>query len=1375
MTAETEQPRQVEGYRLSFRQQRLWELARLGVPSWAQVLVTLDGELDTDRLTAALRDTVARHENLRSTHRPVPGARTALLVVHDADRPGPRWTHEDLTHLDETARPHKIAEEARVRRELPHGGPDDPVLRAALFTLGSRRHALLLTTTALAADGRALRLLVDELAERYAGTPPTDEVLQYSQFAEWQYQEFGEQPPSPGPDGPAARLPLPLPLPLRRPPGAGRSDRRTVTAPLPDGVTDAVHAYALRRRVRPGAVLLACWQMLLARVGGQPDVTVDALLDGREFEETATVVGPFAQWAEVTARIDPGVVLDALAARADRALTDAEEARQDAPSSGAGEQAGRDIGFAWTDVPAPRCADGVTFTVAWDDVETEPHALRLVCALGAKDGRTTWHYDGRQFDDAYVRVLADQYATLLAGALAAPAMPVRQVPLPHGLPARRPESRAGRCLHELVERQARRTPDALAVVAGTDRLTFGELDARANRWSGVLRARGVEVETPVGVLAAPSAALVVALLAVLKAGGTYVPLDPWLPPLRSRELLERAGCRLLLTDRPDEAVTAEGVACVDLRDLSLGGTDAEAEPGRPCEVGPDHLAYIMFTSGSSGTPKGVMLPHRAVCDYLLWSARTYLAPGAVHDDGGEGVGDRSGGGGTGIGTGGLGDRGGGGSGGDGTGAGGGSDGEGGGNGGGGGGGSGDGVGGGNGDGEGGGSGDGEGGGSRDGEGGAMAHSSIGFDLTVTSLFLPLVTGRPVLLDPAWRDALALSVDLADRTGLDLLKLTPSHLKVVNQSVAPADLAGTTGSLVLGGEALDRDAVEAWTANAPGTRIFNEYGPTETAVGVCVHEMGAQEGPGPVPIGRPMDHAEVLVLDGDLTPVPVGVPGEIYIGGTSLARGYLDAPAATAERFVPHPFSPEPGSRLYRSGDRACVGPDGLIRYLGRVDDQLKVNGVRVEPEEIRAALLRHPAVRDAAVVLVTDEERGDHLAACVVADDVPAATPRALRAHLAERLPAQLVPATYARTGAIPLTPNGKVDQAAVRSLVRADGTGSPISSPGGVGTPSTDPVEAAVARVFEDLLDVAPVGADDDFFELGGHSLLAVRLIARLNGEFHTALPVPVLFSEPQPGQGRAATPRHLARLLKAGDTVPLALPDGIVALRPRGEGTPLFCVHPAGGEATGFRHLAACPELRGPLYALQTTPVGADEDRSVEALAARYLTAVRAVAPTGPYLLLGWSMGGLVAFEMARLLELRGEQVEMVFLVESYLSAQLPEFEEDDGDDGGDELEKPGPVAAEEDMTAAEAFRLALRRRTNRAHLRAARAYRPSRYAGPVALVQADKQDADFRHTAIRSWSRVCAPAQLTPHTLEGDHLTLFEPPYVTELARLIDRMTR
>ncbi|AJP00658.1 hypothetical protein TU94_03195 [Streptomyces cyaneogriseus subsp. noncyanogenus] len=1307
MTTRTERTRQVEGYRLSFQQQRLWRLAELGLPSWAQTLIAVDGDLETGRLAAALHDTAARHEILRSTYQRVPGVRTALLVVRDPDERRPHWTHEDLRPLDEAARWRRIDEAARTAGRLPCGGPDDPVLRATLFRLGTERHALLLTTTALAADGPALRLLADELAQRYAGAPPTGEVLQYSQFAEWQHQEYGPRPHRHEPGGAPARR---LPLPLRRHRGAGPPERRTVTAPLPDGVTAAVHAYARRRRVRPGAVLLACWQTLLARISKERDLTVGTLLTGREFEETATGLGHFAHWSDVTARLDAAVVLDALAARAERALRDAEEAHEESPSPGPEDSAGHDIGFACQDLtamPSPRNgpAAGVAFTVLWDDVETEHHALRLRCTLGPARARTTWHFDGEQFDDAYVRVLAAQYTDLLAALLAAPATPVRGIRLPPApgaatLPERRPEPPEGHCLHHLVERQARRTPDALAVVAGPERLTFRELDLLAGRWSRSLRARGVGVETPVAVGAAHSAPLIVALLAVLKAGGTYVPLDPQLPPRRARELMERAGCRLLLTDRPDRAELPPGVDRVDLRGLPPRGTDAAAgRPAPPQEARPDNLAYIMFTSGSTGEPKGVMLPHRAVCDYLLWSARTYLA-----DEDREKAGD---------------DR----------------------------------------------------------AGGAPAHSSIAFDLTVTSLFLPLITGRPVHLDPAWRDALALSADLAGRRGLDLLKLTPSHLKVLNHALEAKELAGTAGSLVLGGEALDGEAVAPWLAGAPETRVFNEYGPTETAVGVCVHQVVPGDGPGPVPIGRPMDHAEILVLDEELEPVAVGVPGEIYIGGTSLARGYAGAPGTTAERFVPHPCSPEPGRRLYRTGDLGCVGPDGLIRCLGRVDDQVKVDGVRVEPEEVRAALLRHPGVRDAAVVLVTEEERGAHLAACVVTADGAGTGPRELSAFLAERLPAPLVPLTYTRAPALPLTPNGKVDRAAVRELVTARGATPRISAAGRTGTPPDGPVETAVARVFGELLGTGPVAADDDFFDLGGHSLLAVRLIARLNAEFGASLRVPVLFTEPDPQAGESAgpaTPRYLARLLTAGSTAGTARSGDVLALRPRGEGAPLFCVHPAGGEAIGFRHLAARSELRNPLFALQAPPEdpageAPDEDRSVEALAARYLKALRTVAPDGPRLLLGWSMGGLVAYEMARLLDQRGERPGMLFLVESYLSEHLPE-PDDDGEGAA-----PVPDPADAGATAAERRDLELRRRANRTHLRAARAYRPSAYAGPVCLVQAGRQNPDFRRDAARAWSRLCAPSQLTHHVLPGDHLTLFQPPHVTGLARLIDRETR
>jgi len=1293
---------QVEGYRLSFQQQRLWRLAELCVPSWAQLLLAVDGELDVDRLEAALDDTVFRQEILRSTYQRVPGVHTALLVVHDADQLRPQWSRVDLQHLDDESQWRSIEQSVSVQRDLPHGGPDDPVVRAVLFVLGPCRHALLLSTAALAADNQALRLLAGELARRYAGTLPADEVLQYNQFAEWQHQLSEEEEPATT-DGSPPTDRAKLPIPLRRPRAAARvaagtadAKRRAIGTRLPDGIAADVHAYAHRRRVRSGAVLLACWQAMLWKITGVPDVTVGAMLAGRDYEETTDSFGHYARWASVSIRVGPEPVFDTLVSRAELALSAAEDAQEGTLASYPADTAGWDIRFACQDTPEPMPAQGgATFTVVWDDVESESYSLKLGCVLGAAEARIMWHYDSDQFDEAYVRVLADQYSMLLAQLLATPAIPVRDVRLPGPADSYQPclpEPPASHCLHRLVEQQVERAPDAVAVVAGTERLTYRELDARANLWARELQARGVSTETPVAVRAEHSVALVVALLAVLKAGGAYVPIDPDLPPLRVRDLLARAGCQLLLTDRlrDDDADhdRIDEVDRVELRGLPPRGAGSEADCAPTSAVRSDNLAYVIFTSGSSGAPKGVMLPHRALCNYLLWSARAYPR--------------------------------------------------------------------------------------GDSDGGALVHSSIAFDLTVTSLFLPLITGQTVHLDPAWRDALALSADLGRRTGLGLLKLTPSHLMVVNHVLEQQDMAGTVRCLVLGGEPLTGEAISGWLAHAPETRVFNEYGPTETAVGVCVHEVGADDGHGPVPIGRAIDHAEVLVLDEALEPVAVGVPGEIYIGGEALARGYLGSPDATAERFVPHPFSPNPGRRLYRTGDLACRGPDGLVRYLGRLDDQIKIRGVRVEPEEIRAALLEHPGVRDAAVVLITDEDRGEQLAAYIVGAEVEAdvgsdTAPQALRAFLSTRLPVQLVPLTYVQLDAIPLTPNGKVDRAALPAPTAA---GNP-ARPSGSMSPPSDAAESAVARVFENLLAVPTVGADDDFFALGGHSLLALRLIARLSAEFKVELPVSVLFSEPDEYSGSPASPRRLARLLKGGNAaVSPALPSAPATLVPlwtRGEGTPLFCVHPAGGEVTGFRALAS-PELRRPLYALQAPPLDDNTAQSIEFLAAEYLAAIRMVRPVGPYLLLGWSMGGVVALEMARLLDRESERTDMLFLVESYLADQLPEIDESPVDEPpAGRLTHADGVPA---LSADERIRLARRRRTNAAHLLAARAYRPAPYAGPVTLVQASDQNPEFLDRAAEAWSQICGKSMINRHVLQGGHLTLFQPPYVDELVRIIEQ---
>ncbi|MFE9426976.1 amino acid adenylation domain-containing protein [Kitasatospora sp. NPDC006697] len=1238
---------QVAGFRLSRQQQRLWRLAEAGLPGRAQLLLEIDGGLDEPRLRGALLRVAGRHETLRTRYRQAPGVRTVLQVVDEVD---PAWEFLDLT-----GREPEVDAAAEEQRGRPVGTGDGPVLRAMLCRIASTRWQLLLTLPALAADTRALRLLAAELVAAYQGRPLTEGVLQYSQFAEWQHQML-DQPAAVAEPAPAAELPFAL---RRRHRAAVRSQAEAV---LPLELVESVAEFADRREVSREAVLLAGWQALLARVTGQSEVVVGTALSGREFEETADSIGHFAHWAAVAARTTPELPFETLVSRAERALGEAEAGD---PSDGPAQDSW-DVCFEYQEV-AQLLSSDPEFTVRWAAADSARHALKLDCEAGDRWILTRWQAQDGQFDQAYLHCLAEQYAALLTELLRRPAAGLATIVLPGAVAeaAASPGTAAGHCLHELVARQARSTPQAVAVAAGDIHLTYQRLDELTDRWARLLRSLGVGPESRVAVAIEHRAELPVALLAVLKAGGAYLPLDPDLPARRAGELLTRADCRLLLT-ATEGGPWGEGLAPAEVQSLRIdldGPTPAEpATP--PVRVRPDQLAYLMYTSGSTGAPKGVLLPHRAVSHYLLQARDRYPA------------------------------------------------------------------------------------------GDSLVHSSIAFDLTVTSLFLPLISGRTVRLDPDWRKPMALADRLESGPSGGVLKLTPSHLQLLNARTG-ASAAHAVDCLVVGGEALTGEAVRAWL---PATRVFNEYGPTETAVGCCVHEVGPEDGQGPVPIGRPLDGIALHVLDERLRPAAVGVPGELYVGGPALARGYLDQPGPTSARFIADPSPGRPGERLYRTGDLVCLAPDGLLHYLGRTDQQVKIRGTRIEPEEIRAALLEHPEIRDAAV---RPTPQGDRLAAYLVAEPGPLTTPDALRGFLGSRLPALLVPSHYRLLDALPLTPNGKLDTAA---LPPADGA----TGPGRESVAPRDETERLVADTFRDLLGGEPVGAFDDFFALGGHSLLAVQLVARLNTAFDTGLSVSVLFAEPSAGaESGPATVAHLARLLRANAAAPTG---SLVPLRTEGTRAPVFCVHPAGGEVAGFRDLAALPGLDRPVYALQS-PLS--QEQSVESLAEHYLSAIRPARPAGPYVLLGWSMGGLVAFEMARRLEQQGEPPALLVLLESYLAEQLP-AEDDESADAAvlDQLAGPGrprPVLAA--LPEPERRDLTDRLRLNRTHLHAARTYRPPTGPprSPILLLQATEQPAALRTAALATWRRVAEPAE--HHLVPGAHLTVLRPAGAAEVARIIE----
>ncbi len=556
------------------------------------------------------------------------------------------------------------------------------------------------------------------------------------------------------------------------------------------------------------------------------------------------------------------------------------------------------------------------------------------------------------------------------------------------------------CAHQLFERQVEQYPDAVAVVFNERKISYGELNQRANQIARYLRGHGVGPERLVGVCLLRSPEMVAGLLGVWKAGGAYVPLDPSYPQERLAFMVQDAAVQVLLTERSCEHLFSpahSNTVCLD-SDWPL---IAREEPSNPDSgATPSNLAYVMYTSGSTGAPKGAMILHRGLVNYLTWAIKTYRM---------------------------------------------------------------------------------ETGGS------VPVHSSISFDLTVTSLYTPLLAGGTVELLAEDSAAQSLLTALRRNKGRSLVKITPAHLELLSQQLVPEEVAEMTKTFVIGGENLLAEKLQLWREFAPETRLINEYGPTETVVGCCVYETQSNDPrSGSVPIGRPIANTQLYVLDPYLQPIPLGETGELYIGGAGVARGYWNRPELTQERFVPDLFSGQPGARLYKSGDLVRYRDDGVLEYLGRVDNQVKVRGYRIELGEIEATLSSHPEVRSCAVLAREDEPGDKRLVGYVVSAKDKSLSHEELHSFLKQRLPEYMIPAHFVFLGSLPLTPNGKVDRKAL-----------PVPSHESIAdketfvAPRTE-IEKTLATIWTNLMQIENIGVHDDFFELGAHSLTAVRAVTK-------------------------------------------------------------------------------------------------------------------------------------------------------------------------------------------------------------------------------------------------------------------------------------------
>ncbi|HEY3110881.1 MAG TPA: amino acid adenylation domain-containing protein, partial [Chloroflexota bacterium] len=1005
---------------LSYAQQRLWFLDQLepgratyNVPAATRLV----GPVEVGALARSLNAVVARHESLRTTF-PADEGRPRQEVAPGMELP---LDVEDLSGLAPAAREAAVRELARAEAARPFDLARGPLLRARLLRLGPAEHVLLVTLHHIVTDGWSLGVLLRELTALYpaacrgelAALPPLP--VQYRDYALWQRDRL---------QGPVlerqlaywrerlAGAPAALELPTDRPrPPTQSFQGATATRRLPAVLVGRLRALAEREGATTFMALLAGFQALLGRYAGQSDVVVGTPIANRPRPELEGLIGFFANTLAVRADLSGAPSFRALLGRVKQSCLGA-YAHQDLPFERLVEELRpeRDPSrspliqtmFVYENAPRqPLTIPGLSVEFLEPPDGVARLDLAMVVAERADGGaQATVEYSSDLFDAETIERLLGHYQRLLEGAVSDADRAVEDLPLLleaerarllawSGDAADRPRDA---CAHELFEAQAARTPDAIAVVGAGERLTYAELDARANQLAHHLIALGVGAETRVGICLERSVETIVALLAVLKAGGAYLPLDTAYPPERLAFMLADAKVPVMVTQSALRAKLPryDGQrVCLDEQSAAIA-RQPTAPP--PAAVGPANLAYIIYTSGSTGRPKGVMLAHGGLCNLALEAIRAYR----VEAD------------------------------------------------------------------------------SR-----VLQAVSFGFDVATCDVFMALLAGAALHVTPG-ETAL---------TGPELVGLLRegeiTHLEMAAPVVAAfarEPLPALT-TLVVGGEPSAPDVVAFW---ASGRHFVNAYGPTETTVCATVDEYASGRD---LTLGRPLANMRVYVVDARMQPVPIGLAGELLIGGDGVARGYLDRPGLTAERFVPDPFAGRPGARLYRSGDLVRWRPDGRLEFLGRVDQQVKVRGFRIEPGEIESALAQHPDVREAAVVAREDRPGHRRLVAYIVATD-PARRAGAteLRDHLGARLPEYMLPAAFVALDALPLTPNGKLDRRALPAPeVGADDRAEPAVAP-------RTPAEQTLAGVWADVLGrpVERVGVHDNFFELGGDSILSIQVIAR-------------------------------------------------------------------------------------------------------------------------------------------------------------------------------------------------------------------------------------------------------------------------------------------
>ena len=1031
------QSRETNKFPLSFAQQRLWFLDQLepnsavyNIPDMQQ----FSGPLNLAALERSMSELIRRHESLRTTFQSIDGE--PVQVIAEAQ---PRKIEViDLSHLPQGEREAEAQRMARDEGEVPFDLSRGPLFRFRLVKLEEEEHLLLLTMHHIIADGWSLGVLGRELSALYQAfsmdqSSPLEELtIQYADFAVWQRQwlqgETLEKQLAYWREKLGGELPvLDLLTDRPRPPVQtyrGSAEERILSAE----VTERLKQVSTENGATLFMTLLAAFNVVLWRYTRQQDILIGSPIANRNRTEIEGIIGFFVNTLVLRSTVNPEMSFREFLAQV-RETTLGAYGHQDVPFERLVEelQPERTLNRpplfqvmltlqTWEEMHL----DGLEMTSMNTKREVTKFDLSLFLSE-TEIGLYSWGaYNTDLFDGSTIARLLKHFHTLLEEIAANPDARLSELSLMTTEERQQfeqwnqtqSEYERDKCVHQLVELQASRQPNALAVVYGEKQISYGELNRRANRLAHYLRAHGVGLEIRVGVLMERSANWIVALLGILKAGGVYVPLDGSYPAGRLRFMVEDAEIRLLLTESGQPRIEASEVVFLD-QDWEWLESESAENPENVTQA--EDLAYLMYTSGSTGQPKGVGVPHRAInrlvrnTNYVKFDESDRVAQ----------------------------------------------------------------------------------------------ISNASFDAATFEIWGALLNGsRVVVLEK--ETALSpkeLKKQLVEHE-ISAMFLTTA---LFNQTaLSRPEIFASLKYMIFGGDTADPRAVHRVLGEGRPEHLVNAYGPTENTTFTTWYDAQESDiGARMIPIGQPLSNTEVWVLDQQSRMVPVGVPGELCIGGDGLARGYIRRPELTAEKFVPHPYSRNAGARLYRTGDLVRYREDGNIEFLKRMDQQVKVRGFRVELGEIESTLNQYGAVVESVVVDRKDSSGDIRLIAYFVPEDGVEPTSLELLTFLQEKLPSYMLPSAFMAIKEIPLTPNGKVDRRALPAPEQIE-----VSTAGFI-APRTE-MEQLVAEIWCEILGITQVGADSNFFDLGGHSLLATRVMNRIRERCGVELPLRVLFEFP-------------------------------------------------------------------------------------------------------------------------------------------------------------------------------------------------------------------------------------------------------------------------